>query len=295
MLVEDQIVDEVVNDEVIEEQEIIENSDISEENKPENVQDEEDDEEDRVVTIGEPEHEDAEEPEEAPPVESGVIRNIRKANRKQASEIKALKRQIEANKKAAEIIKPVELGVKPTLSSCNFDDKKFEEELLSYHDRKRKVDEQASQKAKTIEEQDSAYRARQELYISKKKEHGFKDMADAEELVTESLSETQQGIIIQAAEDAGILVYALGKNPKKLEELSKIANPIVFTYKLAQLESQLRVNNKKIPSPEKRITGGKSGISGSSDKKLEQLRRDADKNGDYTKVAAYRRKLREKE
>lgn len=280
---EDQVIEN--NDEIVVEQEAIEITEDSEEKDPAIIQDEEEDEEDRIVTIGdEPsEEKEGESTEETP----GWIKATRKSNRKLLSENKRLKREIEANKKAAEKEKPVELGVKPTLSSCNFDDKKFEQELLTYHDRKRKVEEQSAKKAKIIEDQNAEYKARQEFYAAKKQEYGFKDMEEVEGLVSDTLSETQQGIIVEGAADSALLVYALGKNPKKLDALSKMNNPITFAFEVAKLEAQLKVSSKKAPAPEKRITGAKPGaLSGNTDKTLERLREE----GDFTKIVAYKKK-----
>lgn len=287
---EDQIIDEeIVNDEVVEEQESIENPEDSEEKDPESIQDDEEDEEDRIITIGDSAADDTEEAEETAETPAWVKRT-RKANRRLESENKRLKRQLEEQQKATEKEKPVELGEKPTLSSCNFDDKKYEQELIGYYERERKVKEQAAEKAKIIEEQNAAYRVRQERYVNMKQEHSFKDFADAEELVSNTLSLEQQGMIVEGADDSALLVYALGKNPKKLEELSKL-NPIDFAFKVSKLEAQLKVMNKKAPAPEKRVGGRSSGgISGNSDQTLERLREDAAKTGDYTKVNAYKRK-----
>ena len=178
------------------------------------------------------------------------------------------------------------------LNNEGHDDSKYEQEILAYDGRRRKVEEQAVKKAKVTEDQNTAYKVRQERYVNSKQEHSFKDFSDAEELVSNTFSETQQGIIIEGAEDSALVVYALGKNPKKLEELSKITNPIDFAFKVAKLESQLKVTSKKAPKPEKRISSGKpGGISGNSDKVLARLMAEADKSGDRTKVVAYKRKL----
>ena len=289
---EDQIIEE--DDVVVEEEEIVEDSNNPEE--PEIDQDE-DEEDDRIVTIGEAPSEEEEE-EDTTDGFTGkpapqFVKTLRKSNRKKDSEIRRLKRQLEENQKVQEAEKPIELGEKPTLSKCNFDDKKFEQKLIEYHDRRKKVEEQAANKVKAAEAQNEAYRNRQEVYVAKRKEHSFKDFMDTEELVTETLSETQQGIIVQGSEDSALLVYALGKNPKKLAELAKITDPITFAFTVAKLESQLKVTNKRVPTPETRVTSGKAGgISGNSDKALERLRDEAAKTGDYTKVSAYKNKLR---
>jgi len=285
------------------EEEVLEKSEAPNETepeqKPENVQEEEDgdeeEEEDRVVTIGdEPvtEVEDEEtgaENQETP----GWVKKVRKRDRKLEKENKRLKKQLEEMSKPTETIKPVELGDKPTLASCKYDDTKYETELISYYERKRKVDEQAAEKAKVVESQNKKWQVRQEKYVSLKEEHSFKDFEDAEELVSNTFSQTQQGIIVQGADDSALLVYALGKNPKKLEELSKITDPVDFAFKVAKLESQLKVSDRKAPKPEKRVKTGKAGgISGSSDKTLERLREEASRTNDYSKVTAYKQKLR---
>lgn len=281
-------------DQIIEvEQEIIENTEVPEEEEttePAITQEaEEEEEEDRVVTIGDSET--SEEEEEEKPETPKWVKTVRKSNRRLESENKRLKRQIEENEAAS--TPAIKLGEKPTLSSCDYDDERYEKELVGFYERKRKVDEQAAETEKAIKKQNEAWRDRQTRYVDLKKEHNFKDYEESEELVTNTFSQTQQGIIVQGAEDSALLVYALGKNPKKLEELSKITDPVEFAFKVAKLESQLKVTNKKAPAPEKRVSSGKSGgISGSSDNTLDRLRDEALKTGDYTKVTAYKKKLR---
>jgi len=276
-------------DEVVEE-EIIENPEVSEEEAPEvdeETQEEEEEEDDRVVMIGdeEPSEEEEEESQEAPK----WVKTVRRVNREQEREIKRLKKQLEEVAKPQE--KPLELGPKPTLESSKFDDKKFEQDLITWHEQKRKVEEQQKAKEKEVAAQNKAWQEKQERYVSLKQEHSFKDFQDAEEVVSDTFNQTQQGIIVQGADDPALLVYALGKNPKKLEELAKITDPVVFAFKLAKLEAQLKVTNRKAPAPEKRVTGGKTG-AGSTDRTLERLREEAAKTGDYSKVAAYKRKLK---
>ena len=288
---DDQIVDD---EEIIEnqEEEIVESSDAPEEESPESIQDE--DEEDRIVTIGDAVSEEPSGDEESEDKETpGWVKTLRKVNRKQESEIKRLKKQLEEKDRSVEAEKPVEVGEKPTLASCSYDDKKYEQELVSYYERKKKADEQAAEKAKTAEAQKKVYESRREQYAARRKEHGFKDFTEAEEIVADTLSVLQQDIIIQGADDSALLVYALGKNHKKLEELSKITDPVKFAFEVAKVESQLKVTNRKAPAPEKRVAAGKSGgSSGSSDKVLDRLREEASKTGDYSKVLEYKNKLR---
>ena len=93
-----------------------------------------------------------------------------------------------------------------------------------------------------------------------------------------------------------LVVYALGKNPKKAKELASITDPGKFAFAVAKMEAQLKVNPaKRPPAPERAITGSSAPISGTVGSTLERLRAEAEKTGDMTKVIRYRNQLREKQ
>ena len=299
----DQVIEEeVVEDEILDNQaeEIVENADNSdgeekaEEDDPEISQDDvEDDEEDRVVSIGEPEVDPEMEETEGEHQEAPKwVKTVRKANRKYEAENKKLKKQIEQMNKPVE--ETVNLGIKPTIASCGYDEVLYEKELLAYDTKKRKVESQVVEKQHVVEEQNKQWQVRKDVYASSRKEHNFKDFQDTEELVADTFSTAQQSIIVQGADDAALLVYAIGKNPKKMAELAKITNIVDFAFKVAKVEAQLKVTKRKAPKPETRIKRGKAGgVSGNTDATLQKLRDKADKTGDRSEVAAYIRKMRE--
>ena len=297
-------------DQVVEDEEIILNEDENVEETTENPEvsdeaveedhaaihddevtdDEDDEEDDRIVTIGEPEPEEEskeEEHQEAP----GWVKGVRKLNRRLESENKRYKKQLEELTKPKEVV--LDLGAKPTIASCGYDEAKYDQEYSAYLSRKSKVSEQQLAQKKVVEERAERQQTKATKYVELRKQHNFKGYSDAETNVEDTLSLQQQQIIIQGAEDSALLVYALGNNPKKLEELSKASDPIEFAFKLAKLESQLKVTSRKAPKPERKVSTGKAGgISGNSDKTLDRLREEASKTGDYTKVTAYKNKLR---
>jgi hypothetical protein len=99
-------------------------------------------------------------------------------------------------------------------------------------------------------------------------------------------------VILQGADNPALVVYALGKNPKKAKELSSIADPVKFAFAVAKLEKELKVMPRKsAPAPERVVqtTGPKSGAVDST---LERLRAEAEKTGDYNKVMQYKRQKR---
>jgi len=284
--------EEVVEDEfVVEEEQSNEEVEETEVEDSDEVEDDEE-EEDRIVTIGDEQPPEEEEEAEAP----GWVKKVRKVNRKLESEVKALKRQLAERSTEQQKSEPtIEVGEKPTLKSVRYDDKKYEQELASYYERKRLAEEQQAQQAKQVEEQKRQWQKRQERYVEKKREHSFKDFDEVEDLVQNSLDVMQQNIIIHGADDSSLLVYALGRNPKKLEELSAVKDPVEFAFRVAKLEEKLKVTSKKAPAPEKKISGSKAGgLSGKADQTLERLRKQAERTGDYTEVTRYKRKQRDK-
>lgn len=239
-----------------------------------------------VVTIG----------EESPPSEDDEtnsapewVRELRKQHREEKRKNRELQEKLEAMSGAG---KAAELGKKPTLEAADFDTERFEKELEAWYEQKRKHD--AAQEAKKAEQEAAEKEWSQKLegYQSAKVELKVRDYDDAEEVVQDTLSVTQQGMILQGAESPALLVYALGKNPTRAKELANISDPVKFAFAVARLETQLKVTNKKAsPKPEKMIRGtGRA--SGSVDNTLERLRAEAEKTGDFSKVAAYKRQKR---
>ena len=189
--------------------------------------------------------------------------------------------------------KAIEVGVKPTLESCEFDGEKFEKELLSWNNRKQKAEADVAAKAKDDAEIQKAWETKQRDYETAKSNLKVKDYPDAEDFVKDNFSVVQQGIIIKGSKDAAIVVYALGKNSETAKKLAAIKDPIDFAFAVARLEGTLKVTAKTAPSPEKKpSTSGGNSNSGVVNKELERLRAEAEKTGNYTKVIAYKRQLK---
>ena len=185
---------------------------------------------------------------------------------------------------------PVVLGRKPTLEACDYDSDKFENELSGWFERKRQSEEaEAKQRTRQQSEQD-AWQKKLEGYNQSKTGLKVSDFTEAEETVLENLSVTQQGIILQGAQNPAVMVYALGKNPKKAKELAEITDPVAFAFAVAKLETQLSVTRKQLPPPEKRIVS--NGNPGTSSVQLDRLRDEAARTGDFTKVIAFKKQLK---
>ena len=246
----------------------------------------EDSVEEVVITIkGESPPPEEEEEKQAPE----WVKNLRKSYRELQREKRELEEKLKMVLPATEN-NPVAPGRKPTLEACDYDSEKFENELSGWFERKRQSEEaEAKQRTRQQSEQD-AWQKKLEGYNQSKTGLKVSDFTEAEETVLENLSVTQQGIILQGAQNPAVMVYALGKNPKKAKELAEIKDPVAFAFAVAKLETQLSVTRKQLPPPEKRIVS--NGNPGTSSVQLDRLRDEAARTGDFTKVIAFKKQLK---
>ena len=238
-----------------------------------------------VVTIGEdspPQDEEAH--SEAP----AWVKELRKSHRELQRENRELKAkqavQVETNP-------AVQVGEKPTLESCDYDADDYEAKLADWYDKKREYDALVEKKKAEQQAVEAEWNQKVAGYEQAKASLKVADYDDAEAMVQELFNVTQQGILLQGAEKPELLVYALGKNPKKAKELARITDPVKYAFAAAKLEAQLKVSKRNAPAPERTVRGS-GGVSGVVDSTLERLRRDAEKTGDYTKVVQYRKSKR---
>lgn len=249
-----------------------------------------------VVTIGDdaPPPDDEGENSEAPE----WVKGLRKKHREEAKARRdAERRAKELEQKLAEATgagKPAELGPKPTLENADYDSERFEQELLNWHEQKRKHDEaKASQEAER-EAAEQEWQERLEKYQQERAHAGakFRDFDDAESVAQDVLSDQQRAMIVDAADDPTRLIYALGKNPDKAKELANIKNPVKFAFAVAKLETTVRETTRKAPpKPESKLSGA-GRVSGSTDATLAKLEAEAEKTGDRTAVIRYKSKLK---
>jgi hypothetical protein len=262
-------------EEPIEAQQETESPEQSAETAPEAEQDDE-----VIVSIGE----ESPPPEEEKPAPEWV-RELRKQHR----ELQKRNRELEAKLNQEPAAPAVtELGKKPTLEDFDYDAEKFEASLANWFERKRQVAKLQAERDNQAKE----WQAKLEGYGKAKAELKVKDYDEAEAIAQESLNVVQQGVILQGAENPALLVYALGKNPKKAKELASISDPVKFAFAVAKLETQLKVTNRKAAPPPEKTVQGSGKVSGTVDSTLDRLRADAEKSGDYSKVMSYKRQKR---
>ena len=242
------------------------------------------DTEEVVVSIG----------EEAPPPEEHTpapewVKELRKTNR----ELQRQNRELQARVQAAPPeTKPVVIGNKPKLEDHDYDADKYEEALTNWFERKRQADDVNAKQEAEVMNQQKAWKAKLDGYGKAKAELRVKDFEDAEEVAQQVFSITQQGVMLQGADNPALVVYALGKNRKKAQELAAIKDPVKFAFAVAKLEKDLKVTNRRAAPPPERILSGTGRSSGAVDSTLERLREDAARTGNMTKVIAYKAQKR---
>ena len=242
-------------------------------------------EEDVVVSIA-GEAPDPEDEEEARAPE--WVRDLRKEYRNEKRRSKELEQKIaQLEQGSAPVSQP--LGDKPTLEGVDYDTERYEKELASWYEKKRSHDEKQSVAQSQQKAVQKEWETKLESYHSSKAELKVKDYDFAEDVVQDSLSVMQQGMIVQGADNPALVVYALGKNPKKAKELASITDPVKFAFAVAKLETNLKVTKRKASSKQEKKISGTGRPSGSVDNTLERLRAEAEKSGDYSKVFQYKK------
>lgn len=212
--------------------------------------------------------------------ESSVIRELRKANREAQRRIAELER--------GNAPKPVELGPKPTLESCDYDEEAFEAKLTEWHAQKAKADAQEAEERAAAERQQAEWKGRVETYQTAKTSLGVADFDDAEAEVFSALPNDVTALLVRIGNPA--LVYALHRSPSKLEQLSKL-NLADAAVQLGEWKAGLKVTKRKAPAPDRPIAGK---AAASADKTLERLEREAARTGDRTALIRYRKQTNAK-
>ncbi len=270
--------EETLEEEQLELEEVAEDEDVD--GDPSGVEEPEEESEDIVVSIGE--EPPPPEPEPAPE----WVRELRKSHR----ELQKRNRELEAQVHQTTETNPVvTLGAKPSLEQHDYDTDKYEASLADWYERKRSVDDQQAQARQAEQQQADAWQQQLQGYADAKSKLKVRDYDDAEEVAQQTFNVVQQGVMIQGAEDPALVIYALGKNPKKAKELAQIDDPVKFAFAVAKLESQLKISNRKAATRPEGKVSATAPLKGAVDSTLERLREEASKTGNMDKVMAYKR------
>lgn len=221
------------------------------------------------------------------------VKELRKETRELKRRNRELEQAVAAREAPAAVAAPT-VGAKPTLEDCDYDAEVYGEKLLEWTDAKRKADAAADAARAEQEAAQAEWEKRLTSYQAAKKSLKVEDFDGAEDVVRQAMSQTQIGVMLNGAEKPELLVYAIGRNPAKAKELAAIKDPVKFAFAVSKLEAQLKVTPRKTPpAPERQVRGTAVGAT-SVDNTLARLEAEADRTGDRSKIAAYRREQRSK-
>lgn len=240
-----------------------------------------------VVTIGEETQAEADEDAAKP-----WVKELRQRQREMARALRQKDARIAELEAKTKPPTPV-LGAKPTLESCDFDAEKFEAELEAWHTKKRAADDAERQQQQQAEQARARWQSRLDDVSKAAQSLKVRDADEAAEAFEATFSVVQQGVIMDGPtdpKDAALLRYALGKNPGVAKKLAAIDNPVRFAFEVARiLNKDLSVKPRTAPPPPDRVV--RAGVAGAAagDVRLEELRRKAEKSGDYSAYFAAKR------
>lgn len=237
---------------------------------------------------------DAAEDSESDEDETPVFTAMRKREREKDKELRKARREIEQLRQAQQVDQaPPTLDPKPTLESCKWDADLFEVSLDTWKEQAKAVDASKREAADKQQQQVVAAENVHKAYAAAAATLNQKAFKEAEAEVVAVLDVTRQSILLEAADNPAMLVYALGKNPAQLERLSKITSIVKFTAEIGKLEKEIKVyKQSEKPAPTNTNLRGSAAVSGGSTKRLAQLEAEAEKTGDRTKLVAYKKSLR---
>lgn len=211
------------------------------------------------------------------------IKDTRKENRE-------LKRQLRQLQQQQGIHEQQVLREKPTLDDHDYDSDAFEQDYAQWLTEKQQVDAQVHAERQKYQQYHERYKADVDAIKAK-----APDYDEVELSVVDVLSEQKQGLLQMLVDNPAKVVYALGKNsPAQLERLSKL-DDIQFAKQIVLMEQQMssktKSRNQNKPKPK---THELEGAAGGADTRLAKLEAEADRTGDRSKVAAYKKQMKSK-
>jgi len=209
--------------------------------------------------------------------ETEGMRNLR--NR--LKEIEAENRKL----KGAPVVE--DIGPEPDIDDYWDKPDQFKTDLLAWSEKKRAADTRQTEQQRQNE-------AIQKEYLDDVAEFGrqreglkVRDFDASYDKVTSMLNEAQVAILTQVARNKAPLMYALGKNPDKLEAIAKISNMAKFAGEVGRLDMETTVTKRK-PTTQPETAHRGAGGGGRSDARLEKLESDARRTGNRTALIAYK-------
>lgn len=269
---------EQVDDELLDDEQDIEDSQDDEQDADGEEAESQDDSDDDALDFSFDDDGDSSDPfkgQEAPE----WVKKVREENR----ELKRQLKQREAQQMPQQVLRE-----EPTLDDHDYDDEAFKQDYAQWLQEKQQIDAQVQAERQKYQQYHERYKADVDAIKAK-----APDYDEVELSVVDVLSEQKQGLLQMLVDNPAKVVYALGKNsPAQLDRLSKL-DDIQFAKQIVLMEMQMssktKSRNQNKPKPK---THELEGAAGGADTRLAKLEAEADRTGDRSKVAAYKKQMR---
>lgn len=269
---------EQVDDELLDDEQDIDDSQDDEQDADGGEAESQDDSDDDALDFSFDDDGDSSDPfkgQEAPE----WVKKVREENR----ELKRQLKQREAQQMPQQLLRE-----EPTLDDHDYDDEAFKQDYAQWLQEKQQIDAQVQAERQKYQQYHERYKADVDAIKAK-----APDYDEVELSVVDVLSEQKQGLLQMLVDNPAKVVYALGKNsPAQLDRLSKL-DDIQFAKQIVLMEMQMssktKSRNQNKPKPK---THELEGAAGGADTRLAKLEAEADRTGDRSKVAAYKKQMR---
>ena len=248
-----------------------------------------------VVSFGdEPEADEDEPPADLSPKAASAWIKLRQEAKAAKTQARELQRKLEQAQTAPPV--PVVTDAGPMPNAADYETwtdegaAKLSTDMQAWVERKGKADDAKRKQDEQLRAQQEAWNGKLATYATKKAAVASqaRDFDSAEATVRAELSVEQQGIILHAAKDPALIVYALGKSPSRARALGAIQDPVQFAVELGRMEQAMKVTPKNAPpAPAPVVRGGAAGATGGGN--LAKLQEKARQTGDYTAYLAAKR------
>lgn len=271
---------EQVDDELLDDEQDIEDGQDDEQDADGEEAESQDDSADDALDFSFDDDEDGEKDPFAGQQAPEWVKQVRQENRE-------LKRQLRERQQQEQSRQQV-LREKPTLDDHDYDSDAFEQDYAQWLQEKQQIDAQVQAERQKYQQYHERYKADVDAIKAK-----APDYDEVELSVIDVLSEQKQGLLQMLVDNPAKVVYALGKNsPAQLERLSKL-DDIQFAKQIVLMEQQMSSKTKsRNPNKPKPKTHELEGAAGGADTRLAKLEAEADRTGDRSKVAAYKKQMR---
>lgn len=227
--------------------------------------------------------------------DGGLVKHLRRSlkdSTKEKRELQAKLAELQRQQQSDPVKPEDQIGKKPDLEDYDWDQDAFAEALIQWNAKKQEIEKEIEQKREAERQEAEKWQNVLDNYKESKQRIRNDDFELVENVVLETLSQEQHALILASSDKPALEVYMLGKNPDDLKRLSEIKDQARFVYELAKLQATKgpKMAGKKKPAPEKRVKGSAPRVNG-KDAKLQRLREEAQRTGDFTKVAQYKRSL----